>query len=48
MTQTFDRLMVKAGFDMGDVQRVKGREFLYIGILSLLGICGLFLGLLVF
>jgi len=46
MTQAFDRLMVKAGFDSKDVEQVKGRHFLYAGNIAMLAISTVFLAML--
>jgi len=47
MTDTFDRLMIKAGFDAREVSQVNYRIALYWGIISMAIITGLFLVLIV-
>ena len=47
MTNTFDKLMVKVGFDSQEVERVKGRHFLYAGNIAMIAVSGVFLALLV-
>lgn len=47
MTNTFDKLMIRAGFDAREIEQVKGRHFLYAGNMAMLVLSGLFLALLV-
>ncbi len=47
MTKTFDKLMIRAGFEAGQVQRVKHRRALYMGNLAMLAVSALFLAMLV-
>ncbi|NNE58027.1 MAG: hypothetical protein HKN36_07975 [Hellea sp.] len=47
MTETFDKWMIKAGFDAREISQVNYRIALYWGILSMAAITGLFLTLIV-
>ena len=47
MTQTIDKIMVKAGFDACEVEQVRFRPVLYSGIMTMLLCSGLFLALIV-
>ncbi len=47
MTESIDKLMIKAGFDAAQVNKVKFRPALYAGNISLLFLSGLFLSLIV-
>ena len=47
MTQTIDKMMIKAGFDADDIQDVRFRPALYSGIVGMLLMSGLFLALIV-
>lgn len=47
MTQTIDKMMIKAGFDAEDVREVRFRPALYSGIMGMLLMSGLFLALIV-